>query len=149
LNTSHTIPASTLLAPYTATIVPSSAYLADPLNGYAHLGMGKPQVRLVGGGWGVGIDAREIRGSSRWARCGCWPNAVLRPVICAGTRAAENKGEKGRQHRAGYPASDSDTDPTTLSFALFALRDLKAEEEIVLGWEWDDGHAVHMLPALM
>ncbi|KIK92458.1 hypothetical protein PAXRUDRAFT_572931 [Paxillus rubicundulus Ve08.2h10] len=224
LNTSHTIPASTLLAPYTATIVPSSAYLADPLNGYAHLGMGKPQVRLVGGGWGVGIDARE-RGSrdavefdkgdtaaekeehvggekARWARCGCWPNAVLRPVICAGTRAAGNKGEKGRQHRAGCgkagsketeaavdidirdnepprtpddelsaplpktqpraqsrrtddssdkedPASDSDTDPTSLSFALFALRDLKAEEEIVLGWEWDDGHAVHMLPALM
>ena len=57
-NPIDTIPATTLLAPYTAAIVPSAAYLADPLNGYAHLGMGKPQVRLVGGGWEVGLDAR-------------------------------------------------------------------------------------------
>ncbi|KIJ61715.1 hypothetical protein HYDPIDRAFT_31047 [Hydnomerulius pinastri MD-312] len=220
--TTNTIPASTFLAPYTAAIVPSSAYLADPLNGYAHLGMGKPQVRLMGGGWGVGVDARQVgagvdpevgggpkgdrvngktkeseetgteTGKARWARCGCWPNAVVRPVICGGTRRAK-KG-KGRRHRADCSrssssagsrppdesprtldeeqhgkqhthdasaapetdpdqepgsTSDSDTDPTTLSFALFALRDLRADEEIVLGWEWDDGHAVHMLPALM
>ncbi|KAH7882104.1 hypothetical protein F5I97DRAFT_1939572 [Phlebopus sp. FC_14] len=139
-----TIPAATLLAPYTASIVPTSAYLADPLNGYAHLGMGKPQVRLVGGGWGVGVDARqggfesesrEKERKARWARCGCWPNAVMRPVICPPD--------------SDDATSDSDTDPTTLSFALFALRDLRADEEIVLGWEWDDGHAVHMLPALM
>lgn len=35
------------------------------------------------------------------------------------------------------------------SFALFALRDLKASEEIVLGWEWDDGSVVHEVPALI
>ncbi|KAF9232900.1 hypothetical protein BU15DRAFT_54562 [Melanogaster broomeanus] len=145
-STTHTIPASTLLAPYTATIVPSSAYLADPLNGYAHLGMGKPQMRLVGGGWEVGLDARRSgNAKARWARCGCWPNAVVRPVICAQAqpRHADESSDQDD------PASDSDADPTTLSFALFALRDLRADEEIVLGWEWDDGHAVHMLPALM
>lgn len=215
--TNDTIPATTLLAPYTATIVPSAAYLADPLNGYAHLGMGKPQVRLVGGGWGVGLDARGIGGvpdpsdfgngvsaseedvgdgKARWTRCGCWPNAVVRPVICSGAKRGESKKGMRRRHKAecaemasdgstaskdGAPprtvngtsvpppmlrmqgqkkddssdrddapsASDSDADPTTLSFALFALRDLRADEEIVLGWEWDDGHAVHMLPALM
>lgn len=180
--------------------------------------MGKPQVRLVGGGWEVGLDARgigevpdppdssekgngingakdDIRdGKARWARCGCWPNAVVRPVICGGVK----RGKKGMRMRhktecanaasdgsnvpedGGTPravngrcvpppmsrmqgqqtddssdqddtpsASNSDADPTTLSFALFALRDLRADEEIVLGWEWDDGHAVHMLPALM
>ncbi|KAF9228203.1 hypothetical protein BS17DRAFT_745486 [Gyrodon lividus] len=150
-NTAHIIPASTLLAPYTATIVPSSAYLADPLSGYAHLGMGKPQVRLVGGGWEVGVDARGIGaedvggGKTRWARCGCWPNAVVRPVICAQSHQTDDSPDQ----EDSASASDSDTDPTTLSFALFALRDLKADEEIVLGWEWDDGHAVHMLPALM
>ena len=214
--------------------------------------MGKPQVRLVGGGWCVGVDARELgagvaaqskgkgkekdkvegegedeqrtnrvngvetdAGKARWARCGCWPNAVVRPVICRDTRRRKKKGEGGtgghengngkpkskgkdtataaRRHREGCgeptsatedideppPSStdesdshshlhtdtdsdsgvgaatdtdtdaDSDTDDTTLSFALFALRDLRADEEIVLGWEWDDGHAVHMLPALM
>ena len=199
--------------------MPSAAYLADPLNGYAHLGMGKPQVRLVGGGWGVGLDARCVGGvpdppdsgekgngvgavkddvgdgKSRWARCGCWPNAVVRPVICSGKKRGESKKGKEMRHKAecaeaasdgsvpeaggssgtvngtSVPppisrmqgeqmddssdqedtpsTSDPDADPTTLSFALFALRDLRADEEIVLGWEWDDGHAVHMLPALM
>lgn len=215
-----TIPAATLLAPYTAAIVPSAAYLADPLNGYAHLGMGKPQVRLVGGGWEVGLDARGVggvpdlpdsgekgngvsavkgdagEGKARWTRCGCWPNAVVRPVICSGKKGRKGQRGKVMRHKAecakaasdastipegGGPsptvngtsvpppisriqgqqtddssdqddapsADDSDADPTTLSFALFALRDLRADEEIVLGWEWDDGHAVHMLPALM
>ncbi|KAL4071508.1 hypothetical protein V8B97DRAFT_1870629 [Scleroderma yunnanense] len=233
--TPHTIPSNTLLAPYTATIRPTSAYLADPLNGYAHLGMGKPQVRLVGGGWCVGVDGRELGGGvprnrsrgrgkakveeeggeegvrnngvngaerdtdpgkARWARCGCWPNAVVRPVICRGARKRKKKGEGGHEngnrkgkgkHQPGcaepttttttedndepppsstddsdshFPSdsdsnsragsdTDTETDETTLSFALFALRDLRADEEIVLGWEWDDGHAVHMLPALM
>lgn len=36
-----------------------------------------------------------------------------------------------------------------LAFALFTLRDLKANEEVVLGWEWDDGNAVHALPAVL
>ena len=36
-----------------------------------------------------------------------------------------------------------------LEFAVFALRDLKQGEEVVLGWEWDDGNAVHALPALI
>ncbi|KAF8438383.1 hypothetical protein L210DRAFT_3404233 [Boletus edulis BED1] len=144
-----TIPATTLLAPYTAAIVPSAAYLADPLNGYAHLGMGKPQVRLVGGGWEVGLDARGVGGEddadgkARWARCGCWPNAVVRPVIC------RQQTDDSSDQDDGPSTSASEADPTSLSFALFALRDLKADEEIVLGWEWDDGHAVHMLPALM
>ncbi|KAI6006210.1 hypothetical protein F5J12DRAFT_721138 [Pisolithus orientalis] len=149
-NDTIAIPSNTLLSPYTATILPSSAYLADPLNGYAHLGMGKPQVRLVGGGWCVGVDARELGGheslgKGRWARCGCWPNAVVRPVICGGARRRKKKGEGGDRESDNEQKAHS----TTLSFGLFALRDLRADEEIVLGWEWDDGHAVHMLPALI
>ncbi|KAF9003684.1 hypothetical protein BDQ17DRAFT_1425178 [Cyathus striatus] len=38
---------------------------------------------------------------------------------------------------------------TALSFGIFAVRDLKASEEVVLGWEWDDGNAIHSLPALI
>lgn len=37
----------------------------------------------------------------------------------------------------------------TLHFGIFATRDLKPGEEVVLGWEWDDGSAVHVLPALI
>ena len=42
-----------------------------------------------------------------------------------------------------------DEGANTLGFAIFALRDLKAREEVVLGWEWDDGSVVHKLPALV
>jgi len=138
-----------------------------------------------------GRGRRGGRTGECWARCGCWPNAVVRPVICRGTRRRKKNGGghgigEGKRHResrrlrredvdesppsstdesnshshfhtdsdsdsgAGTDAdADPDTDETTLSFALIALRDLRADEEIVLGWEWDDGHAVHMLPALM
>ena len=139
-----------------------------------------------------GVDQDAEAGKATWARCGCWPNAVVRPVICRGTRRRKKKGEgggghgigKGKRHREGcvesttatedvdepppsstdesdshshfhtdtdFEGTDADQDPdeTTLSFTLFALCDLRADEEIVLGWEWDDGHAVHILPALM
>jgi len=61
----------------------------------------------------------------RFVRTGCRPNAVLTPVLY------EQKEEE------------------TIGFGVFALRDLKVVEEIVLGWEWDDGNAVHTLPALL
>ena len=54
-------------------------------------------------------------------RSGCRSNAVLRLVLC------EQKGEE------------------TLEFGVFALRDLKVGEGIMLGWEWDDGNPVHNL----
>ena len=48
LHTTLPVPASRLITPFTSTITPSSFYLADPLNAYAHLGMTKPYVHLVG-----------------------------------------------------------------------------------------------------
>lgn len=46
-------------------------------------------------------------------------------------------------------SSSKGRDSETLTFGVFALRDIKANEEVVLGWEWDDGNAVHHLPALI
>lgn len=44
---------------------------------------------------------------------------------------------------------EGDESPPDVTFGVFAIRDLKAEEEIVLGWEWDDRHVVHELPRLL
>jgi hypothetical protein len=79
------------------------------------------------------LDARIAGGVARFVRSGCWPNAVLRPVLC----------------RRGMEEQQKAEDDQMLSFAVFALRDLKQGEEVVLGWEWDDGNAVHALPALI
>lgn len=45
-----------------------------------------------------------------------------------------NEEKQQQQQQEGEPM---------LEFAVFALRDLKQGEEVVLGWEWDDGNAVH------
>ncbi|KAH8092252.1 hypothetical protein BXZ70DRAFT_951930 [Cristinia sonorae] len=147
VHTTQPIPSDGYIAPYTSTIVPSSQYLSDPLNSYAHLGMPKPFVHLVGPPLDVALDARLTGRESRYVRNGCRPNAVLRPVVCP------PKHNRKRKKPPRTPATDETTteeeDAETLSFAVFALRDLKANEEVVLGWEWDDGSVIHQLPALI
>lgn len=128
LHTTAPIPNDQLIAPYPSLITPSAAYLSDPLNAYAHLGIPKPFVHLIGHPLDVALDSRWRGDKSRFARNGCRPNAVLRPMLCS--RSPDTK------------AQDD-----ALSFGVFALRDLKANEEVVLGWEWDDSNAIHNLPA--
>jgi SET domain-containing protein len=92
--------------------------------------MPKPYVHLLGPPLDVALDARIVGDHGRFARWGCKPNAALRPILC----------ERG---------SKETDDESTLGFGVFATKDMKADEEIVLGWEWDDGNAVHLLPALL
>lgn len=138
--TTSPIPSTSFITPFTSTVIPSSSYLSDPLNAYAHHGMPKPFVHLLGPPLDVALDARVAGDEGRFVRSGCRPNAVLRPVIC------EESKERERE-RENIPTVEEGQEP--LTFGVFALRDLKANEEVVLGWEWDDGNAIHALPALI
>jgi len=91
--------------------------------------MPKPFVHLLGPPLDITLDSRVTGDKGRFVRSGCRPNAVLRPVLCP---AAKNRGK------------DTPPDDNSLTFGVFALRDLKANEEVVLGWEWDDGNAVFL-----
>jgi uncharacterized protein len=84
--------------------------------------MPKRFVHLMGPPLRVALDARRVGNEGQFVKSGCCPNAAM---LC------EQKGEE------------------TLGFGVFALRDLNVGEEIVLGWEWDDGNAVYTLPALL
>jgi hypothetical protein len=53
------------------------------------------------------------------------------------------------QSSASVSGSKETEDEATLGFGVFATKDMKASEGIVLGWEEDDGNAVHLLPALL
>ena len=134
VHTTQPISSASLITPFTSTIIPSTVYLSDPLNSYAHLGMPKPFVHLLGPPLDVALDARLTGNSARFVRSGCRPNAVLRPFLCR---------SRGGETRNPVATEDS------LAFGVFALRDLKAHEEVVLGWEWDDGSVIHHLPALI
>ena len=223
LQTTRPIPETAYIMPYTSTVIPSAAYLADPLNSYAHMGtysflerfsslfsysrvfgsriiqgLPMPFVHLVPPPLSVALDARLVGNEARFARSGCRPNAVLRPVLCHKKRKVLHPNPKHNrksymvsmtsptrpkhiQHDTSvspgvngvtvlnglptdahtdsdsppqaYSLADSETDGDdeveSLGFAIFALRDLKAYEEVVLGWEWDDGSVVHQLPALV
>jgi len=138
MHTTQSIPSSKFITPYTSTVIPSSTYLSDPLNAYAHHGMPKPFVHLFGPPLDIALDARITGNEARFLRSGCRPNAVLRPMICPRSKGNDERG-----------ASSKCNDPEALTFGVFALRDIKADEEVVLGWEWDDGNAVHHLPALI
>ncbi|KAJ7705777.1 hypothetical protein B0H16DRAFT_691211 [Mycena metata] len=59
-------PPRTLLAHYRALITPSSAYLAAPTNRYAHAGLPKRFVHLVGPSVDVALDARGSGRRGRW-----------------------------------------------------------------------------------
>lgn len=115
------------------------------------IGMPKPHVHLVPPPLSVALDARAAGNEARFIRSGCHPNAVLRPVLCS-----KSKGKKKATKRPHLRSEDaeegeevSEQYDATLRFAVYALRDLKASEEVVLGWEWDDGAVVHHLPALI
>lgn len=110
--------------------------------------MPKPFVHLMGPPLDVALDTRVVGDEGRFARNGCRPNAVLRPVLCSKAKDKEGGQKEGRKKRA-EERDEMDEDDDTLTFGVFALRDLKANEEVVLGWEWDDGNAVHSLPALI
>jgi hypothetical protein len=149
----------------------------------------------------VVLDARRVGNEGRFARSGCWPNAVVRPVICVPSASSSSSNSNGNsnltingngddmdQDRASLSPQDShraspaidrkgkgrvppaptstreltldttvDSDGPTLTdsgelevaFGIFALRELKEKEEIVLGWEWDDGSSIHEFPGVL
>lgn len=49
----------------------------------------------------------------------------------------------------GVDDGDGGEDDVNVSFGVFAIRDLKEGEEVVIGWEWDDAHRIHRLPKLL
>lgn len=91
--------------------------------------MPKPFVHLVGPPLDLALDARLTGRESRYVRNGCRPNAVLRPVLCSPKKRHQHNPQTTEDITAQEEAAES------LSFAVFALRDLKANEEVVLGWE--------------
>ncbi|KAH7333790.1 hypothetical protein B0J17DRAFT_529451, partial [Rhizoctonia solani] len=112
-----------LVLEYRCALSDAHAYISNKAHQYALLGTGTKYVRLVPAPLDICLDARVMGNEGRFVRCGCWPNAVIRPFICV-------EGE--------------DQEPEA-RFGVFALRELEPGEEIVLGWEWAVEHVVHKL----
>ncbi|KAJ7714906.1 hypothetical protein B0H16DRAFT_511893 [Mycena metata] len=156
LHTASPAPPRTLLARYPALITPSSAYLAAPTNGYAHAGLPKRFVHLVGPPLDLALDARGSGGRGRWVRSGCWPNAEVRAFVCpspgeggrggrrrGGGDAGGGEGRDGERRGEGEGEGGGGEDECRTHFGIFATRALREGEEIVVGWEWDDANAMH------
>ncbi|KAJ7794197.1 hypothetical protein B0H14DRAFT_3557770 [Mycena olivaceomarginata] len=144
-------PSQTLLTRYPNTITPKSEYLLPPTNGYAH-----PRIRgrrsgsfilwarrwiwrWMQGAWVVAVLVRESTGRGRWVRSSCWPNAEVRAYVCGGGDGRRRVREDERRRRRDREQENE----AKTHFGIFATRALRQGEEIVVGWEWDDGNAVH------
>ncbi|KAM0754909.1 hypothetical protein T439DRAFT_278757, partial [Meredithblackwellia eburnea MCA 4105] len=143
------IPAGGFISPFRGQITSLETYRRDPVNQYSLLGVPKPGVRAVPVPWSLAVDGRRFGNETRFARSGCHPNAVIRVVRIKNEKQNDCK---GRATRASTPWSDQRTRGGVgeqLTFAIFATADIGKKEEIVLPWDWDDGHVAHLLPALM
>ena len=160
-----TIPAGTLLAPFTSCICSLESYVAAPSSQYALLQTAKPFVHLIGRVSrnescenedkppALALDAREMGGEARWARSGCFPNAAIRPVLefvsptsptaPESPALSSKKGVKSKPKKGGQAE-------LTLSWGLYSTRPIAPRgEEVILGWEWDRCSAVHRLKKIV
>jgi hypothetical protein len=116
-----------LVLEYRCALSDAHAYMSNKAHQYALLGTGTKYVRLVPAPLDICLDTRVMGNEGRFIRCGCWPNAVVRPFISV-EGAAEDQDEEAEAR-----------------FGVFALRELGLGEEVVLGWEWSVEHVVHKL----
>ncbi|KAL0566551.1 Dynamin-related GTPase protein, partial [Marasmius crinis-equi] len=116
------IPSSAFITTYSALITPTSEHLKDPLNAYALLGMPKSYVHLVGD---VALDARWCWWSGKGRR---WKGKGKEKQVEGDEDVdMDSAGERqGDDERSG---NEAETGNEILSFALFALNDLRAKEE--------------------
>jgi hypothetical protein len=86
----------------------------------------------------LALDAREMGNEARWARSGCFPNAVVRPVLGLAPASSAPRLKKGGEAEL------------SLGWAIFSTRPIAPRgEEIVVGWEWDKASAVHRLRKIL
>ncbi|BGO98061.1 hypothetical protein RTBOTA2_000822 [Rhodotorula toruloides] len=169
------ITAGSFILPYRGEVVDLGAYRADPINQYELVGAPKGAVRALPHPWSVVVDARTWGNEARFARSGCRPNAVLRVVKVDGgsgngpRRGAKRSDSPRSRSRSTTPFFPSQPHPpnttmfkpqwlaqhpehpvtATFQLAVFAITDIPKRGEIVLPWDWDDGHLVHLLPSLL
>ncbi|GAA96885.1 uncharacterized protein L969DRAFT_623810 [Mixia osmundae IAM 14324] len=111
-------------------------YRQSPVNQYAGMGVPKPYVRSLTAPWSLAIDSRQYGNDTRFIRTGCHPNAVVLPVIVAPKPYTEDEAVQLLRK-------------PTVKFGVFALTFIAKRDEIVLPWDWDDNHLVHLLPDLL
>lgn len=89
-------------------------YILDKVNKYWLLGCPKPNV-FFHPSLPMVVDQRGLGNYTRFIRKSCKPNCEIRTIIV-------NK--------------------TEISLGIFSIREIKAEQEITLPWEWDVDHPI-------
>lgn len=88
----------------------------------------------------------------RYLRSGCRGNVVLRPIVCNASTSKRKKSSSAltaSSAKGKGKATASQGDDIGVEFGLFACQDIQPGEELVIGWEWDDGHLMHDLPGVL
>ena len=140
------IPSGTFIDAYLGEIKSLSSYRLDPVNQYDLLGGLKAGVRGLGEPWSLVIDSRKWGKETRFIRSGCHPNCVLK-VLKLDQDQTQSK-EEGRRSRSNTPHHWSIKNPQFV-VGIYAISDISKREELILPWDWDDSHLLHLLPSLL
>ncbi|KAK0234397.1 hypothetical protein EDD85DRAFT_843678 [Armillaria nabsnona] len=117
LHTAQRVGSGTFLIPYLSVVTSARSYVEDPLNGYAYARVPRVFVHLI-----PSHDESDD--------CGVALDARL-------------AGNAARWIRSGcYPNVEIHANEDG-GWGVYAIRELSAGDEIVLGWEWDDAHPIH------
>ncbi|KAJ2656667.1 SET domain-containing protein 3 [Coemansia sp. RSA 1199] len=104
---------------YKGHVILKAAYKEDPKNYYELLRTTRPYSQFHQE-VDLCVDARRHGSEARFIRRSCAANVVLKSMCVVGS------------------------DDALIHLGLFAARDIGADEELTIGWEWDDGE----LPAV-
>ncbi|KAK0439716.1 uncharacterized protein EV420DRAFT_1583231, partial [Desarmillaria tabescens] len=117
LHTAQRVGPGTFLIPYLSVVTSARSYVEDPLNGYAYARVPRVFVHLI-----PSHDDSDD--------CGVALDARL-------------AGNAARWIRSGcYPNAEIHANEDG-GWGVYAIQELSAGDEIVLGWEWDDAHPIH------
>ncbi|KAG7440392.1 uncharacterized protein BT62DRAFT_938065 [Guyanagaster necrorhizus] len=117
LHTAQHVSPGTFLISYLSVVTSARSYVEDPLNGYAYARVPRVFVHLI-----PSHDHSDD--------CGVALDARL-------------AGNAARWIRSGcYPNAEIHASEDG-GWGVYAMQELSAGDEIVLGWEWDDAHPIH------
>lgn len=168
------IPAGTFITPVRGEIKSIESYRRDPINQYDLLGTLKAGVRSLAEPWSLVVDGRKWGNETRFIRSGCHPNAIMKVIkvetehdehkesLAAPASTAVDLPSRSSRSRSSTPlhwSAQKQRPPTTESnsidissrfvLAVYSLVDISKREEIVLPWDWDDLHLIHLVPSLL
>ncbi|TFK32742.1 hypothetical protein BDQ12DRAFT_670805 [Crucibulum laeve] len=101
LHTTSPVSSSSMIGKYKSCITPSSVYLSDPLDTYAHMGIPKPFVHVICSPLDLVLNTRRVGSEARPILCKKMKKQTKEGVTAEEEHEYARKGDKGKRKDDG------------------------------------------------